>query len=575
MDDEYQSLVQFLYRVPVGLIEFVQDGQIVMMNPKAAQLLMPVSQTGGLDNLYTALSHAAPNLPDIVGRVSNSFSVETIRFSTRTQKRDRSESVLSLSVFGSGNETVTAVLHDATQEVRRQNRRIEAARTVDAITRLPNNLAALQHLVSMQGRSGVDPAPGSIIYIGLDRFQQVNDAAGSSGGDLVLALTAARLVAATQACEPDFADTTTDGPREISVSPASPFVARVGGDEFALILRSTDSFALTHLALQLLQVVQEPVCTSATSFQCTCSIGVLEAVEPEATAQENLYRARLAMTAAKQAGGNRFERFEPSMGLRAQERGSLEAQLRGALARGELFVVYQPVVGLVDDSLQAVEALVRWNHPTLGLVPPGEFIGIAEESGLIDGIGTFVLRSACVQFMRWQALYGNRAPKLMAVNLSRAQLPRTDLASEIAQILRDTGMSPASLQLEVTESMAAQNAAMQMRLHELKSLGVSLALDDFGTGFSALSSLHELPVDLLKIDRSFVSQLEYSAHHRVLVEATLRIARSLCLRTVAEGVETQAQARLLRDMECEKVQGYLISRPLTLEQFDAWMVTRP
>jgi EAL domain-containing protein (putative c-di-GMP-specific phosphodiesterase class I) len=241
----------------------------------------------------------------------------------------------------------------------------------------------------------------------------------------------------------------------------------------------------------------------------------------------------------------------------------------------ELFVVYQPVVSLRTGRIEAVEALVRWQHPVRGLVSPVDFIGIAEETGLIVDVGAFVLREACRQFMRWQRQHGARAPGLMAVNLSRGQLPHPSLVDDVAALLAETGMRPAQLQLEVTESMAAQDAAVQMRLRELKRLGLTLALDDFGTGYSSLASLHQLPIDVLKIDRSFVSQLETSPHHRVLVEATVRVAQSLSLRTVAEGIETEAQAAMLAAMQCDKGQGYHFAQPLRVAAFDAWLGAHP
>jgi EAL domain-containing protein (putative c-di-GMP-specific phosphodiesterase class I) len=278
--------------------------------------------------------------------------------------------------------------------------------------------------------------------------------------------------------------------------------------------------------------------------------------------------------AAKHAGGNRSIAFDHALQERARERSSIENDLRRALEEGELFVVYQPVVALHGGGLQAVEALVRWNHPVRGLVLPVEFIGIAEETGLIADLGAFVLRTACRQFVQWQRQHGERAPRLLAVNLSRGQLPDPSFVHDVAALLRATGMRPAQLQLEVTESLAAQDAAVQMRLRELKRLGLTLALDDFGVGYSSLASLYQLPIDVLKIDRSFVSQLETSRHHRVLVEATIRVAQSLDFETIAEGIETPAQAQLLEQMQCDKGQGYHFARPLDVAQIDAWLRAR-
>jgi diguanylate cyclase (GGDEF)-like protein len=565
-DDEYQSLVQFLYRTPVGLIEFSRDGAVMLMNPKAAQLLMPVSSNGGLTNLFDILADDLPALRSELTKRPHP-RVESLRFTPCKGAGGRPGKVLSLSIFGHGSETLTAVLHDATTDERRQQRRVEAARTIDSTTGLPNRLGAVAHLRLMLDPAQGAAEPATLIYLGLDRFQQINDTAGHLAGDEVLAQIADRLLGAAAARAPDFAETVPGGvlPEVI----ADALVARVGGDEYAVVLRGVGASQAQAAALRLLHDLGDPIVVGDKAFSCTASVGVMsfEAGTPEAI----LYRARLAMQAAKEAGGHQLVMFEGAMEQRAQQRSAMELELRHAIERDQLFVVYQPVIGLDDNSLQGVEALVRWRHPDLGLVSPGDFIGIAEDSGIIDAIGHYVLKTACAQFVRWQQRYGDRAPRLLAVNLSRAQLPRESLAQEVADVLRLTGMHARHLQLEITESMAAQDAQVQRRLHELKRLGLSLALDDFGTGFSSLSSLHELPVDLLKIDRSFVSQLETSPHHRVLVEATLRVAKSLGLGTVAEGVETQGQAGLLTQMRCEKAQGYLISPPLTVAQFDDWM----
>jgi EAL domain-containing protein (putative c-di-GMP-specific phosphodiesterase class I) len=206
-----------------------------------------------------------------------------------------------------------------------------------------------------------------------------------------------------------------------------------------------------------------------------------------------------------------------------------------------------------------------------GLVPPFEFIGVAEECGLIDRIGDFVLERSCLDFMRWRAQLGEAAPRLMAVNLSRAQLAQPDWAAKVADLLARTGMPAASLQLEVTESLAAQDEHVQVRLHELKALGIKLALDDFGTGYSSLSSLHLLPVDTVKIDRSFVCKADTSHHHRVLIEATVKVAQSLGMNTVAEGIETAAQLDAVRAQCCAKGQGYFFSRPLVSNALVEWI----
>jgi EAL domain-containing protein (putative c-di-GMP-specific phosphodiesterase class I) len=258
------------------------------------------------------------------------------------------------------------------------------------------------------------------------------------------------------------------------------------------------------------------------------------------------------------------------MKRRAAARSNMEQDLRRALGSEQLFVVYQPIVPLSPAGGHSFEALVRWRHPERGIVSPAEFIPLAEEYGLIGVLGRRVLELSCQQLGLWQRRWGVFMPERVSVNLSRAQLDDPSLERQIEMALRDANLSPDRLQLELTESMAGAQSALRQRLPELKALGVRLALDDFGTGYSSLACLHQLPVDVIKIDRSFVTHAPTSEHHRVLIDATLRVARSLSMETVAEGIETEAQARVVRELGCDKVQGYLFGRPMESPAAEAW-----
>ena len=356
--------------------------------------------------------------------------------------------------------------------------------------------------------------------------------------------------------------------------------ARLDGDEFIVLLHDLKHPNDAHtVAQRLIDITNQPYPVHGQQVHCSISMGMVVTDQTLGDANTVIQDANIAMVEAKRAGGAKYVVFQPAMRERAARRAGVESDLRRALVNNELFVVYQPVVGLqggsgfdgsVDKSV-GVEALVRWRHPTRGIVPPIEFIEVAEETGLIGALGAFVLNTACHQFMQWQTSLGARAPRLLAVNLSRAQLADKTLVDEVAGILRLTGMSAQQLQLEVTESMAAQGDDMLARLHELSALKLSLALDDFGTGYSSLASLHLLPVNTLKIDQSFVAQVHSNAHHRVLVEATMLVAKSLSLSTVAEGIETLAQAQLLTQLGCEKGQGYYFSKPLLSDDLERWL----
>jgi EAL domain-containing protein (putative c-di-GMP-specific phosphodiesterase class I) len=266
--------------------------------------------------------------------------------------------------------------------------------------------------------------------------------------------------------------------------------------------------------------------------------------------------------------------FDPSMHERVARTLGTENDLRLALERDELFVVYQPVVDLGAAGGTAVEALVRWRHPTRGLVSPADFIPVAEESGLIVEVGRQVLAAACRQFMAWRQQLGDKAPVSVAVNLSPVQLRHPTLLDDVQACLRATGILPRQLQLEVTESLAAQDELARTRLRELKALGLGLSLDDFGTGYSSLACLHQLPVDTVKIDRSFVSHAENSEYHRALIEATIRVAQTLGMSTVAEGIETEGQAALMEQLQCGRGQGYFFSKPLEPGEATRWLARR-
>lgn len=573
--DELQSLIQFLYRSPIGLIDLDADGLIRLMNPMAAQLLMPLSPRGELSNLFDVLQQAIPDLRSIAMRPAGPRRVlcEGRRFQTETAGGRQHHGVLALSLFKGDGGRLSAVVHDATQDERRQRRRIERAASTDSLTGLANRHAFHAYLASRLNTDDWRTRQLVLLFINCDRFQHINDAIGHIAGDAVLAQLAMRLVEAVDNA-PFLNSDTVPAPLEVAVAQRG-LAARIGNDEFAIAIeRDREAGQALELASRLLQSLNQPYVMDGKALRCPVSIGIVCADSHSCTPGDLLYHARLAMLAAKKAGGGRFHEFDDAMKRRAQHRSSIEHDLHKAIEAQELYVVYQPVIRLDNGQLEAVEALVRWRHPERGSVSPIDFIGIAEEAGLIVEIGAFVLRTACHQFMHWRRQHGSGAPALMAVNLSRGQLPHPSLVDDVADVLRETGMRPEQLQLEVTESLAAQDESVQNRLRELKRLGLTLALDDFGTGYSSLASLYQLPIDLLKIDRSFVSQLETSEHHRVLVEATLRVAQSLNLRTVAEGIETAEQAAMLTCMHCDKGQGYHFAQPLDVDQFDAWLKGR-
>jgi diguanylate cyclase (GGDEF)-like protein len=560
--DINETLMQFLYRAPIGLVQTTLDGTIEMINPMSAALLMPVSRSGGLDNLFDALQEVAPQLRDLVAAFPQPLGpiCEALRIPLDSGGTDATLQVLSLSLMKLDAGRLMAVLLDVTLEVEREQtamaRQLDAAARVDALTRMPNRTAVLEQLAQGMTRARTDTGDQfAVLFMNCDRLKQINDTLGHAAGDEVLSRMADRL------------RTTLRGRDQVGrAAGGAKLAARVGGDEFVIVLDDLRRPDDVHIVAQrLLGVLAKPYEIGGRQLHCSVSMGIVLRDQMEGDADAVLRDASIAMVEAKRAGGARYVVFEPAMQERAARRGSIEVDLRRALEKRELFVVYQPVVGLggaAPDRCAGVEALVRWRHPERGIVPLGEFIGVAEECGLIGAVGGFVLETACGQFVEWLGRLGNRAPRTLAVNLSRAQLGDPDLAAQVARILRTTGMRAAQLQLEVTESLAAQDASVQARLHELKALGMTLAQDDFGTGYSSLACLHQLPVDTVKIDRSFVSQVDTSGHHRVLIDATIKVARSLGMSTVAEGIETASQAAAIQALGCDKGQGYGFAKPL-------------
>lgn len=573
-DNAYESLIQFLYRAPVALIQLQNDGLIEMLNPMASQLLMPLSHDGDLLNLFDVLLPHASGLRERCAAFTEEHGVvcEGLRIAL-DGVRDRptdSPSVLSLGLLKVDGKRLMAVLLDATHEVVREQRvlasRLASAARVDLLTQLPNRARALELLQQMAGRPRAPSCDQcAVLFVNFDRFKQINDTLGNEVGDQVIMLVAERLRATVRASS-----------RPPGSRTATELAARVGGDEFAVLLDGLpDRATVDRIATRLLSRLSEPYRIGSHELACTFSVGVVVLDTDGHDADGLLRDAAIAMAVAKEEGGNRLAIFRQQMRDQALLRGGLEADLRHAIERGELFNVYQPVVGLLAggkvDRAAGVEALVRWHHPQRGVVGPVEFIGIAEDCGLIGALGQKVLEVACADFMSWQRRLGARAPRLLAVNLSRAQLSEEDFCGKVAAVLAATGMDADRLQLEITESLAAQGQDMQQQLLRLKALGVKLALDDFGTGYSSLSSLHLLPVDTVKIDRSFVTLAGSSRHHEVLIEATVKVARSLGMNTVAEGVETEQQASVVCAQGCDKGQGYLYSRPIAATVIEEWL----
>ena len=464
--------------------------------------------------------------------------------------------VALLLFFWRGRKALTKAnlqLESANEELRRRA-------FIDPLTGLPNRMLFEDRLLhAMQrydrdddSRARREPRKVAVLFVDLDGFKPINDMLGHAVGDEVLKEAARRLRTTTR---------------------DSDTVARIGGDEFVLLAEDVSDMAdCASLANRVIQVLAQPLEVQGHQVTLSGSVGV--ALYPEHGDRLKLVQnADAAMYTAKRAGGNTYALFESRMNEGLQDQLSLQQDLRHALERGELQLHYQPKIDARLGRLQGVEALLRWQHPTRGMVGPNVFIPIAERFGLINGLGNWVIEESCRQMRVWadEGLSMN-----VAINLSVHQLRTEELVPRIESALARYQVMPSQLLCEITESVAMEDIeSTQRAFEELSRIGVYLSIDDFGTGYSSLSYLRQLPARQLKIDRSFVADIEVRPDARAIVSAVIQLAHQLGLRVVAEGVETEGQRDILLVLQCDELQGYLLARPMAVEALDDWLQKQP
>ena len=440
-----------------------------------------------------------------------------------------------------------AELKRTTDELQASKEHFRHAAFHDALTNLPNRALFTDHLKLAIERTKRQPGHNfAVLFMDLDRFKNINDSLGHIYGDQLLVAISKRL----QGCL-----------RQVDV------IARLGGDEFAILLDGfTDPNDVLRVAEQIQQAISQPLTIDRNEAFTSASIGIALSTTGYDRPEDVLRDADTAMYRAKDGGKARHEVFDEVMYARAVSLLNLENDLRHAIERQEFQVYYQPIVTIKTGKVCGFEALVRWQHPTRGLISPMEFIPLAEETGLIVPLGQWVLEEACRQMREWQGQSFANRTLAVSVNLSGRQLSRGDLCRQVRSILERTGLDPRSLKLEITESVVMENAELAITmLKQLHELGIQLSIDDFGTGYSSLSYLHRFPVNNLKIDRSFIGRMGLGDENLEIVRTIIMLARNLGMEVIAEGIETEEQLAQLRALSCGFGQGYLFSAPLDAE----------
>ncbi|WP_151636925.1 bifunctional diguanylate cyclase/phosphodiesterase [Noviherbaspirillum aerium] len=499
-------------------------------------------------SLLWADDRAQPEIQEIIAAVRESRET---RITLRTYGKDGrmfwSDAYIApvRDENGAVNHYVVAI-NDITA-TRRYQAELEFQATRDTLTGLANRNLLHDRLRQASAYATRYGHPVWLLFLNLDRFKFVNDTLGHRAGDELLKIVADRLRGAV---------------RETDT------IARMSADEFVLLLpERTEEHLSPALVQRIMDAVAEPIIIEGYEFVMGCSIGIAVCPSDGLEADTLIKHAGIAMYRAKETGRNNFQFFTPTMNEHALERLRIEKDLRSALEREEFLLHYQPQVDLATGRVLGMEVLIRWQHPVLGMVPPDRFIEIAEEIGLIVPIGSWVLRAACHQCVAWQR--AGLGPLRVAVNLSPFQFYREDLAHTVRTVLAESGLAPHLLELELTESMMMNDIEHAVCiLQDLKSIGVHLSIDDFGTGYSSLSYLKRFPIDLLKIDQSFVRDITVDPDDAAIVLSVISLAHSLRLKVIAEGVETEAQLAYLKRHGCDYMQGYYFSRPLPAKEFE-------
>ncbi|MCF6136553.1 bifunctional diguanylate cyclase/phosphodiesterase [Pseudalkalibacillus berkeleyi] len=450
---------------------------------------------------------------------------------------------LSLSTIEDGEKTYfTGIIRNITDRVESQER-IKKLVYRDELTELPNRRMLKEHLSSYIEQAKLDRQLIAVLFLDLDRFKQINDVYGHSIGDALLKEIASRILGCLS---------------------TKDLLARQSGDEFVIVLPQTSQYQAGNIAKKIIETISEPILMEGLELYTSTSIGISLYPEDGESADTLIKHADTAMYEAKKEGGNQYYYFTNEINEIISRKMLLETGLRKALDREEFEVYYQPQVEVKTEKIVGFEALIRWNHPDLGMVSPVDFIPLAEETNLIIPMGEWILREACKEFKEW--LVVNSDLRHVSVNISALQFRQPKFSELVSDILRETGLEPHYLELELTESIVQEPARAIPIMSELKSMGVKLSLDDFGTGYSSLSYLKDFPLDTLKIDKSFTKEIHLNMKDKAVVETIVHMANKLGLNVIAEGIETTEQLTSISESNCNEFQGFLCSPPLPYAQ---------
>lgn len=525
-----------------GIITVDKEGIIQSLNP-AAEHLFGFKAHGVLEKNINIL------IPEFSCTYEESFL--GVKRDDIGCKKDGSSFPIELAIskFYVGPKCIFTIILRDTSERQRYEEMMQYQAFHDSLTGLPNRILLKERFELDIAHAKRNNTKLVILYIDLDRFKLINDTLGHDAGDQLLKIVAERLISCVR---------------------ADDTVARIGGDEFTMLLSGlTQEESVGKVAQKILEAIKQPVIIAGHELYLTGSIGITlypnDGLDPETL----LKNADVAMYRAKEKGKNNFQLYAPSMNKKAIERLEMENSLRRALEYQQFEVFYQPKIDCKTEKVIGMEALVRWQHPSWGMISPDKFIPFAEDTGLIIPIGEWVLRTACAQTKLWHEV--GFFPLSVAVNLSACQFQMQDLTKIVSRVLKEISLSPEFLELEITESIVMQEVDYAMKMmYELKEMGIQFAIDDFGTGYSSLSYLNRFPISKLKIDKSFVSEINEHKANSVIASTVLALGKSLNLKVVAEGVETIKQLNFLKENQCDEMQGYLFGKPMSVRDFEVY-----